>query len=634
MADSITRQPCAIILTAIRDEYMAVRSHLSQLQEVTHPHGTIYECGIFTSEKQTWNVGIVEIGSGNTRAAMEAERAITHFQPDLVFFVGVAGGLKDVTLGDVVVATKVYGYESGKANRTFLPRPEVGESSFHLVHRARAEGRKSDWLQRLGSPVPDPSPGVFIAPIAAGEKVVSSRHSAFYKFLTKNYGDALAVEMEGYGFLQVAHANQQILALIIRGISDLIEDKAEADAKNTQELAARHASAFAFEVLAKYGQEKTFEDFTKSQRDIKDFKDKVDGKWKEAKDDDVDILSQQKQFKDSARYISKTLKNERKLVTFFPESASKVETADLPKTEEAFTEWYYKLGDYEQYYVLTTAVLHGAPVREVARYTKSLYQFIHDEVVRRGNLSRINSHNEDQPESQNIKSVRFSDPLLRTISGKELRRITFTKTLTKKGIECLYWQDADQYGLSTFGLHLLEFLCKEYIGKGELGQFFLNALQRWSEEHIGEVTRKTNHSGAGIGEVTRKASQSKESIDKVIRKAIDYEESIDEVNRKVIHSYGVVLWCHDAKTLGRRAKSWALENKPISTAELLDGAYEIYKVKSDENAINVGTPSVVLPLLKNWIKHIHKVLSTDEEDFEFEESKPKGRFKSSQFKRS
>src|SRR5260370_24801151 len=165
MADSTTRQPCAIILTAIRDEYMAVRSHLSELHEVTHPHGTIYECCIFQSEKEAWNVGIVEIGSGNTRAAMEAERAITHFQPELVFFVGVAGGLKDVALGDIVVATKVCGYESGKANRTFLPRPEVGESSFHLVHRARAEGRKSDWLQRLGSPVPDPSPGVFIAPI-------------------------------------------------------------------------------------------------------------------------------------------------------------------------------------------------------------------------------------------------------------------------------------------------------------------------------------------------------------------------------------------------------------------------------------------------------------------------------------
>ena len=66
--------------------------------------------------------------------------------------------------------------------------------------------------------------------------------------------------MEGFGVLKAADANP-VHALVIRGISDLIDDKAEADAADTQELAARHASAFAFEVLAKYDREKTFEDF-------------------------------------------------------------------------------------------------------------------------------------------------------------------------------------------------------------------------------------------------------------------------------------------------------------------------------------------------------------------------------------
>ena len=57
--------------------------------------------------------------------------------------------------------------------------------------------------------------------------------------------------MEGRGILQAVHANQQVSALIVRGISDLIDGKSKADAGCAQEIAAGHASAFAFEILAK-----------------------------------------------------------------------------------------------------------------------------------------------------------------------------------------------------------------------------------------------------------------------------------------------------------------------------------------------------------------------------------------------
>jgi nucleoside phosphorylase len=230
---------CVVILTAINIEYMAVRSHLTDLQEIVHDQGTVYERGKFTANGKSWEVGIVEIGAGNFGASMEAERAIAYFKPDIVLFVGVAGGIKDVKLGDVVAATKVYGYESGKAKEIFQPRPDVGESAYKLVQRARAEARKQDWLRRLKSS-PDPSP-----------KVIAAKNSEVYQFLQSNYGDAVAVEMEGRGFLEATHANQQVSALIIRGISDLIDNKSSADAQGYQELAAYRASAFAFEVLAK-----------------------------------------------------------------------------------------------------------------------------------------------------------------------------------------------------------------------------------------------------------------------------------------------------------------------------------------------------------------------------------------------
>ena len=124
--------PRAVILTALPLEYQAVRARLTFLQEETHPQGTVYELGKFLSGARAWEIGIVEIGPGNTRAAAEAERAIQYFQPDVILFVGVAGGIKDVALGDVVAATKVYAYESGKDEATLKPRPDVMNSAYRL----------------------------------------------------------------------------------------------------------------------------------------------------------------------------------------------------------------------------------------------------------------------------------------------------------------------------------------------------------------------------------------------------------------------------------------------------------------------------------------------------------------------
>jgi len=242
--------PCAVILTALPVEYMAVRTHLADLREEMHPQGTIYERGKFFANATSWEVGIVEVGAGNAGAGVEAERAIAYFNPSVILFVGVAGGIKDVAIGDVVAATKVYGYESGKAKLKFEPRPDLGLSTYGLIQRSRAEAKKVDWLRRLTS-TPDSNPRVFVGPIAAGEKVIASSKSDVFKFIQLNYGDAVAVEMEGRGLLQAAHANHQVSALVIRGISDLIDGKSEADAGGSQEMAARNASAFAFEILAK-----------------------------------------------------------------------------------------------------------------------------------------------------------------------------------------------------------------------------------------------------------------------------------------------------------------------------------------------------------------------------------------------
>jgi len=245
--------PHAVILTALSVEYLAVRKHLIDLEEKMHPQGSIYQQGKYVAQGQEWIVGIAQVGAGNAGAAVEAERAIAYFQPNILLFVGIAGGIKDVAIGDVVVATEVYNYESGKVGEQFFTRPKAGKSAYKVIKRAQFEAKQGEWLQRLdNSPVRQPR--VFLAPIVAGEKVIASRKSDLFQFLRRSYNDAIALEMEGFGFLNAAFAYPNIQAVVIRGISNLIEGKNDDSVESEdirQAKAAQHASAFAFEMLAK-----------------------------------------------------------------------------------------------------------------------------------------------------------------------------------------------------------------------------------------------------------------------------------------------------------------------------------------------------------------------------------------------
>jgi nucleoside phosphorylase len=243
----------AVVLTALPVEYLAVRDHLSDPKEERHDQGSIYEVGTFSSQgSASWSVALAEIGMGNSAAAMEAERAIAYFRPEIALIVGVAGGVKDVAIGDVVAATTIYGYESGKTKTSFEPRPNVGICSYRLTQQAMAEAKRPNWIARVRGDLAQNAlaPNVFVKPIAAGEKVVASTRSDTYRFIRKYYGDALAVEMEGRGFLVATHANPSVQALVVRGISDLINKKGASDSQGGQHLAAIRASAFAFEILA------------------------------------------------------------------------------------------------------------------------------------------------------------------------------------------------------------------------------------------------------------------------------------------------------------------------------------------------------------------------------------------------
>jgi nucleoside phosphorylase len=237
-----------LIMTALGVEYLAVKSHLSQTRTLVHPAGTVYEYGEFEENATSWGVVICETGAGNNIAAIETSRALDAFQPMLTIFVGVAGGLKNVDIGDVVVADHVYGYESSKMSENFQSRIKSFGCGYPLVCLARAIRKEGYWHKRIlqgGT-----TPRAFVGPIASGEQVLDGHNTPTHQLLEQYCGDAYAVEMEGWGFLFAAHASGDIPAIVIRGISDMTINKNLASDIVDQPVAAAHAAAFAFELLA------------------------------------------------------------------------------------------------------------------------------------------------------------------------------------------------------------------------------------------------------------------------------------------------------------------------------------------------------------------------------------------------
>ncbi|MBW8086825.1 hypothetical protein IGW14_01900 [Streptomyces hygroscopicus subsp. hygroscopicus] len=247
-----TARADVVVLTALEVEYRAVRAHLEEPRPAPAERGALFELGVFRDGPAERTVAIHMTGPGNPGAAASVERAAALFAPRAVLFVGVAGGVKDVALGDVVAADAVYDYETGKDTETgFLPRQKTYQSAYGLVQLARLVAAGDAWQWRIPPGDGAPRPRAHVKPLAAGGRVVAHHRSDVGRRLAAGAGDALAVDMEGFGFLAGAYVNQHLDALVIRGVSDLLGDKGEAHDERWQPVASRHAAAFAFELIGR-----------------------------------------------------------------------------------------------------------------------------------------------------------------------------------------------------------------------------------------------------------------------------------------------------------------------------------------------------------------------------------------------
>lgn len=244
----------AVILTALSLELAAVIPHLENVNE-ERESGTIYKVGSFCGHHVDWRIAaaITEAGGGNAAAA--AERAITRFEPAVALFVGIAGGLSEQGMkwGDVVAATEIYNYEWGVERAEFQQRQKSAGAAHSLRQQAHHVALGDAWRQRSSAEqINGQPPDVVVEPIAAGEKLIRDSGSTVYERLRKDLDKAVAVEMEGHGFLAALDQSEKVAGIVVRGISDLCHDKDEAGRAGAPKIAATNAAAFAFELLNCY----------------------------------------------------------------------------------------------------------------------------------------------------------------------------------------------------------------------------------------------------------------------------------------------------------------------------------------------------------------------------------------------
>ena len=252
-----------LIVTALAVERESVRRHLSDVH-VVRSGTTTGDLGVFESDGTTVSVAVIETGAGNVHASTATSAALRDLGPKTVVVVGVAGGVKDVIIGDVVASRKVYWVESGKveAEQTegatgrvvARTRPDFGPVSYRLVQTARGVVANGTW-QRRGSAgdakrLNGEQARALVSPLAIVEKVVADGQSTLAITIRQSFSDAVALAMEEFGVLLAVAQHESAASISVRGISDMLDDKSRTDEQGGQDLAAANAAAFAFELLA------------------------------------------------------------------------------------------------------------------------------------------------------------------------------------------------------------------------------------------------------------------------------------------------------------------------------------------------------------------------------------------------
>jgi len=242
--------PLVAFVTALPLEATAIRN-VADIEwdlEATRSRVTVSR-GVLMVDAAPVKVALVITGPGNAAAASVMQELMDEWPGTYFVFVGVAGGRnKELRLGDVVVANRVYLPMQGKEEKErFRPRssaPELTRDMLLLVEQVVAAGHWAASAPKSG----ERPPRAFVKPIASSDVIDNSGEGQLELRIAERFDDAYAVETEGYGFLSELAASSR-RGVLVRGISDMRAGKSGAADAVAQPLVAEIAAALALEIV-------------------------------------------------------------------------------------------------------------------------------------------------------------------------------------------------------------------------------------------------------------------------------------------------------------------------------------------------------------------------------------------------
>ncbi|MCR3753738.1 5'-methylthioadenosine/S-adenosylhomocysteine nucleosidase family protein [Lentzea californiensis] len=221
------------VITMTADETRAVRGvlELAPLDDRFH-----------AGERFTRIVAVQTHGQGQGAAMDAAQRLVERFSPKVLVLVGIAGGIDPgQRIGDVVVATKVVGYDLHKETPAGTQRRgrywEAPATAGHAV---------GEFFSARGEPAEFHGFVARSGLIGSGNGVIARGDAEVLKYLRGFNDKTMAVDMEADGLGQFCHENGSSPWVVVRGISDLADEQKNDDA---QPLAAAHAAIVVRELI-------------------------------------------------------------------------------------------------------------------------------------------------------------------------------------------------------------------------------------------------------------------------------------------------------------------------------------------------------------------------------------------------